>query len=228
MNIGAKPILSSNNLVTTIAWKLNGKVEYALEGSIFIAGAVVQWLRDELGLLRKSGDVEQLAASVENNNGVYLVPAFAGLGAPYWQQQARGTVVGLTRGANSKHMARAALESIAFQTMDVLKAMEADASAPIEELRVDGGATVNNLLMQIQADVLGVRVVRPKVTETTAMGAAYLAGLAVGYWKSVDEINQQWSLDRTFNPSSENNSHLVNGWKRAVDTARYWAEWKPQ
>jgi glycerol kinase len=228
MNIGSKPIMSSNNLVTTIAWKLNGKVEYALEGSIFIAGAVVQWLRDELGLLRKSGEVEQLAASVENNNGVYLVPAFAGLGAPYWQQQARGTVVGLTRGANAKHLARAALESIAFQTMDVLKAMEADASAPIEELRVDGGATVNNLLMQIQADVLGVRVVRPKVTETTAMGAAYFAGLAVGFWKTVDEINQQWSLDRTFNPSPENTSHLVNGWKRAVDTARYWAEWKPQ
>lgn len=226
MNIGSKPILSSNNLVTTVAWKLNGQVEYALEGSIFIAGAVVQWLRDELSILKKSSDVEKLAAKVSDNNGVYLVPAFAGLGAPYWNQQARGTMVGLTRGANASHLARAALESIAFQTMDVLKAMEADASAPIQELRVDGGATINNLLMQIQADVLGVPVIRPKITETTAMGAAYFAGLAVGVWNDVEEINKQWSLDKEFKPGSTDRTELIKGWKRAVDTARFWADWK--
>ncbi len=226
MNIGREFKLSSNNLVTTVAWNLNGKVEYALEGSIFIAGAVVQWLRDELSLIKNSGDIEKLAAKAKDNNGVYLVPAFAGLGAPYWNQQARGTVVGLTRGANSSHMARAALESIAFQTMDVLKAMEADAGTPIRELRVDGGATINNLLMQIQADVLGTKVVRPKVTETTAMGAAYFAGLAVGFWKDVDEIAKQWTLDKEFHPSEADHAQLINGWKRAVDTARFWADWK--
>lgn len=226
MNIGEKPILSKNNLVTTIAWKLKGKVEYALEGSIFIAGAVTQWLRDELSFIKKSADVEALAKKAGNNHGVYLVPAFAGLGAPYWNQHARGTMVGLTRGTNASHIARAALESIAFQTMDVLKAMEADASAPIQELRVDGGATVNDLLMQIQADVLGVKVIRPAITETTAMGAAYFAALATGFWQNIEEIRQHWSVDREFMPSGEDQQTIVKGWKRAVDTARFWADYK--
>jgi glycerol kinase len=222
MNIGDKPVLSGNNLVTTIAWQHKGRTEYALEGSIFIAGAVVQWLRDELRIISSSKDVEALAQQVSDSNGVYFVPAFAGLGAPYWDQHARGTIVGLTRGTSKAHMARAALESIAFQTMDVLKSMEADAGAAIKELRVDGGATTNNLLMQIQADVLGVKVVRPEITETTAMGAAYFAGLATGFWKDVDEIRKQWSLDKEFLPSS-NNNESVKEWKRAVATAKFWA-----
>ncbi len=217
-------MLSKNNLVTTVAWKLNGEIIYALEGSIFIGGAVVQWLRDELGIISSSSEIEALAKKVDNNNGVYLVPAFAGLGAPHWNQHARGTIVGLTRGTTSAHIARAALESIAFQTMDVLKAMEADSSASIEELRVDGGATNNDLLMQIQADVLGAKVVRPKITETTAMGAAYFAGLAVGFWKNVDEIKEQWSLDKEFIPSSNNSSEKIWEWKRAVETVKFWAE----
>jgi glycerol kinase len=225
MNIGDKPILSKNNLVTTIAWKLNGKVDYALEGSIFIGGAIVQWLRDELSFISSSGQIEDLARQAENNNGVYLVPAFAGLGAPHWNQHARGTIVGLTRGTSSSHIARAALESIAFQTMDVLKSMEADSSSSISELRVDGGATVNNLLMQIQADILGVKVVRPKITETTAMGAAYFAGLAVGYWKDVDDIQKQWSLDREFHPENDA-SNVIREWNRAVQTAKFWADFK--
>jgi glycerol kinase len=179
MNTGEKPIKSKNNLLTTVAWEIDGKVEYALEGSIFIAGAVVQWLRDELGLIRKSADVEKLAKSVDDNDGVYLVPAFAGLGAPHWDQHARGTMVGLTRGSNSGHIARAALEGIAYQAMDVLKAMQSDSGIEIKELRVDGGATANNLLMQFQADILHAPVIRPKILETTALGAAYLAGLAV-------------------------------------------------
>jgi len=224
MNVGDKPVLSKNNLVTTIAWQLNGKTEYALEGSIFIAGAVVQWLRDELGIIPSSKDIESLALTVENSNGVYLVPAFAGLGAPYWNQHARGTIVGLTRGTSKAHLARAALESIAFQTMDVLKSMEADSSSTIRELRVDGGATINNLLMQIQADVLGVKVVRPEITETTAMGAAYFAGLATGFWKNIDEIKEQWSLDKEFIPSTKNNES-VKEWKRAVETVKFWAEY---
>lgn len=226
MNVGEQPVISSNNLVTTVAWKLGNKTTYALEGSIFIAGAVVQWLRDELKFITGSGEVEMLAAKTNDNNGVYLVPAFAGLGAPHWNQHARGTVVGLTRGTNASHIARAALESIAFQTMDVLRAMESDAGAAIKELRVDGGATINNLLMQIQADVLGVKVVRPKITETTAMGAAYFAGLATGYWESVEEINKQWALDREFEPVLNDASELITGWKRAVDTAKFWANWK--
>jgi len=227
MNIGEKPVLSTNNLVTTIAWKVNGTVQYALEGSIFIAGAVVQWLRDELKLFTGSPEVEKLARQSHDNNGVYLVPAFAGLGAPYWNQHARGTLVGLTRGANASHIARAALESIAFQTMDVLKAMEADAKKPISELRVDGGATSNDLLMQIQADVIGARVIRPRITETTAMGAAYLAGLAVGFWHNPEEIGRQWQVDREFIPaSSPDIPEMIRGWKRAVDTARFWADWK--
>jgi len=222
MNIGDKPVLSKNNLVTTIAWQKDGRVEYALEGSIFIAGAVVQWLRDEVGIIRTSDEIEKLAGSVESNNGVYVVPAFAGLGAPYWDQHARGTIVGLTRGASKAHIARAALESIAFQTMDVLNAMEADSGSSIKELRVDGGATVDNLLMQIQADVLGVKVIRPKVTETTAAGAAYFAGLATGYWKNTEEIKQQWLLDMEFNPSADY-TRGRREWKRAVETARFWS-----
>lgn len=224
MNIGEKPVMSKNNLVTTIAWQHNGKTEYALEGSIFIAGAVVQWLRDELGIIDASKDVEALARKVKDTNGVYLVPAFAGLGAPYWNQHARGTLVGLTRGTSKAHIARAALESIAFQTMDVLKSMEADSNSAIKELRVDGGATANNLLMQIQADVLGAKVVRPEITETTAMGAAYFAGLATGFWKDVDEIRNQWSLEKEFTPSANNNI-AVTEWKRAVETVKFWADY---
>lgn len=224
MNVGDKPVLSKNNLVTTIAWQIDGKVQYALEGSIFIAGAVVQWLRDGLGIIRSSSDVNELAGKVTDNGGVYLVPAFAGLGAPHWNQYARGTMVGITRGTTSAHIARAALESIAFQTMDVLKAMQADAGAPIAELRVDGGATVNDLLMQIQANVLKATVVRPKITETTAIGAAYLAGLAVGYWKNIDDIKSQWQLDKSFKPDNSDATDMIKGWERAVKAAKVWAE----
>jgi glycerol kinase len=225
MNTGEKPITSENNLLTTIGWQVGGKVEYALEGSIFIAGAVVQWLRDELGLIRNSSDVEKLAASVDDNDGVYLVPAFAGLGAPHWDQHARGTMVGLTRGSNAGHIARAALEGIAYQVMDVLKAMEADSGIDILELRVDGGATANNLLMQFQADIMQAPVVRPKILETTALGAAYLAGLAVGYWKDHDEINDQWQVDRKFETAmdSADAEKLVEGWSRALTAARAWS-----
>jgi len=226
MNTGEKPIKSNNNLLTTIAWQVDGKVEYALEGSIFIAGAVVQWLRDELGIIRKSSDVEKLARSVVDNDGVYLVPAFAGLGAPHWDQHARGTIVGLTRGSNSGHIARAALEGIAYQAMDVLKSMEADSGIDILELRVDGGATANDLLMQFQADILQAPVIRPKILETTALGAAYLAGLAVGYWKDHDEINQQWQEDKRFEPSMDKKKadELKNGWKRALKATKAWSE----
>jgi glycerol kinase len=227
MNIGGKPILSENNLVTTIAWKINNKVEYALEGSIFIGGAIVQWLRDELKILSSSAEVELMAGTVKNSGGVYMVPAFAGLGAPHWNQHARGTIVGLTRGTSAAHLARAALESIAFQTMDVLTAMVADSGSPVMELRVDGGATVNDLLMQIQADVLSVKVVRPKITETTAMGAAYLAGLAIGFWKDVNEIEQQWALDKDFLPAT-NPEVSVKDWQKAVLTAKFWAELQAQ
>jgi glycerol kinase len=226
MNIGDQPIISQHSLVTTIAWKVNGKVEYALEGSIFIAGAVVQWLRDGLGIIRSSSEVEALAAKAADNDGVYLVPAFAGLGAPHWEQHARGTLVGMTRGTNASHIARAALESIAYQTMEVLQAMEADAKLKIKELRVDGGATNNNLLMQFQADILGVKVIRPKITETTAMGAAYLAGLAVGFWESQEEISRQWQVDHLFTPAgnAEHVDKWVKGWTRAVNTAKTWAQ----
>ncbi|MEJ7826575.1 MAG: glycerol kinase GlpK [Segetibacter sp.] len=225
MNIGDKPTLSKNKLITTIAWKIGNEVQYALEGSIFIGGAVVQWLRDGLGIISSSAEVEELATKAEDNGGVYMVPAFAGLGAPHWNQDARGTIVGITRGTTSAHIARAALESIAFQTMEVLKAMEADSGAAIQELRVDGGATVNDLLMQIQADVLQAKVVRPQVTETTAMGAAYLAGLAVGFWSSVDEIQQQWQINRTFQPAETNNTApLIEQWHRAVKACKAWTE----
>jgi len=225
MNIGDHFIESKNNLLTTIAWKINGKTQYAFEGSIFIGGAVVQWLRDGLGIIRSSAEVERLAMEVEDTGGVYFVPAFAGLGAPYWDAEARGTIVGLTRGTTSAHIARAALDSIAYQTVDVLKAMEADAGLPIKELRVDGGATANNLLMQFQADVLGSKVIRPVVTETTALGAAYLAGLAVGYWKNLEEIQGQWQSERVFAPGAGamDTERKMAGWKRAVNAAQSWS-----
>ncbi len=221
MNTGEQLIHSHNNLLTTVAWKINGKTEYALEGSVFIAGAVVQWLRDGLGIIRHSAEVEELASRVPDSEGVYVVPAFAGLGAPYWNQHARGTIVGLTRGSTAAHIARAALDSIAYQTADVLKAMEADAGIHIKELRVDGGATVNNGLLQFQSDLLNTSVVRPSVTETTALGAAYLAGLATGYWSSVEALQQQWQAERRFEPqmNDETRSGLMQGWAKAVKAA---------
>jgi glycerol kinase len=224
MNTGTKRIASKNNLLTTVAWRIGDRTEYALEGSIFIAGAVVQWLRDGLELFRAAPDIEGLARSVPDTGGVFLVPAFAGLGAPHWDQYARGTIVGLTRGTTKAHLARAALESIALQTMDVLTAMQADAGIKLKELRVDGGASANNLLMQLQADVLGVPVVRPRVAETTALGAAYLAGLAVGFWKSPVEIARQWQIDRTFTPAMKApaRKRLASGWERALDRAKSW------
>lgn len=226
MNIGDKPVFSKNNLLTTIAWKINGKTSYALEGSIFIAGAVVQWLRDELGLIKNSADIEKLAGEVEDSDGVYLVPAFAGLGAPYWNQYARGTMVGITRGTTAAHIARAAQDSIAYQTLDVLSAMNADSGIDISELRVDGGAVVNDSLMQFQSDILQVPVIRPKITETTAIGAAYLAGLATGFWHDTDEISKQWQIENTFEPrlSDKRVAGLTQGWKRAVKSAVAWAE----
>ncbi len=216
MNTGTRPILSKNKLLTTIAWKIGGTVNYALEGSIFVGGSVVQWLRDGLGIIRSSSEIEALAASVPDNGGVYFVPALTGMGAPYWDQDARGTICGLTRGATAAHIARAALEGIAFQTMDIVAAMEKDAGVRLTELKVDGGASRNNLLMQFQADVLGASVVRPKVTETTGMGAAYLAGLAVGFWSSTDEIRSQWQVDKAFAPSGEDVTGLKAGWADAI------------
>ena len=218
MNTGDKPVLSHNNLLTTIAWKVNGITQYALEGSVFIAGAVIQWLRDGLGIIRSSAEVEALAKQVDTNGGVYLIPAFVGLGAPHWKQDVRGIISGLTRGSTAAHIARAAIESIAYQTMDVLKAMENDAGISIKELRVDGGATANDLLMQFQSDMMDTKVLRPVVTETTALGAAYLAGLAVGFWKSIDELQQQWQIAKTFSPSMEvaEREELKKGWARAV------------
>lgn len=225
MNTGTEMIPSKNNLVSTIAWQINGETTYALEGSIFIAGAVVQWLRDGLGIIRSSSEVEKLAREVESSEGVYMVPAFAGLGAPYWNQDARGTLVGLTRGTTAAHIARAALDSIAYQTLDVLKAMEADSGLDIPELRVDGGATANDLLMQFQADLLQASVVRPKVTETTALGAAYLAGLATGFWEDIPSLEQQWQEDRQFSPGLDESQtrQLLQGWKKAVHAAVSWA-----
>jgi glycerol kinase len=225
MNIGTSPIESKSSLLTTIAWKIGNKTYYALEGSIFIAGAVVQWLRDSLGIIKNSSDVEKLAASVPGSEGVYFVPAFAGLGAPYWNQHARGTLTGITRGSTSAHIARAALDSICYQTFDVLQAMKKDSKIDIKELRVDGGATVNNNLMQFQADILQTKVIRPKITETTALGAAYLAGLAVQYWDDLKELKKQWQVDRTFNPALKagETKSLVKGWHRAVKAAESWA-----
>lgn len=225
MNIGSKPIVSKNNLLTSIGWKINGKTTYVLEGSIFIGGAVVQWLRDSLKIIEASEDVEALALSVTSSEGVFFVPAFAGLGAPYWNQHARGSIFGLTRGSTDAHIARAALESIAFQTMDVLKSMEADSGISIQELRVDGGATVNNLLMQFQADVLNTETVRPKIVETTVMGAAFLAGLAVNYWNSLEEIQQIWQTDVRFKPTEERSAveEQIKGWYKAIKSTEYWA-----
>ena len=218
MNSGEKPIISQNNLITTVAWKIGDKVNYALEGSIFVGGSVVQWLRDGLGVISSSSEVEELASRVPDTNGVYFVPALTGLGAPWWDQYARGTIVGISRGTTTAHIARAALEGIAFQTMDITAAMSRDAGIPLRELKVDGGASRNNLLMQFQADILGTRVIRPQVVETTAMGAAYLAGLAVGYWSGVDEIRKQWHVDRVFEPSWEEGAvcRAKEGWADAV------------
>ena len=226
MNVGTQPLPSRHQLLTTVAWQADGQTNYALEGSVFIGGAVVQWLRDGLGLIRSSADVEALAASVPDCGGVYLVPAFAGLGAPHWDQYARGTITGLTRGTTAGHIARAALEGIAFQVADVLSVMNEDSGIALNELRVDGGASGNNLLMQFQADILGVPVVRPKVVETTALGAAYLAGLAVGFWKDQTEVHRAWQLDRRFEPrmGADAVAHRRSRWAEALKRARDWEE----
>ena len=218
MNSGERPIMSSNNLLTTVAWKIGDTVNYALEGSIFVAGSVVQWLRDGLGIIKSSSEVEELAASVPDNGGVYFVPALTGLGAPHWDQYAKGSIYGLSRGTTAAHIARAALEGIAFQTMDIVNAMQKDAGVTLKELKVDGGASRNNLLMQFQADVLGTSVIRPTVTEATALGAAYLAGLAVGYWESLDHIKSQWGVDTEFTPKAaeEDVNTLKEGWADAI------------
>ena len=216
MNTGERPILSRNNLLTTVAWKIGDTVNYALEGSIFVGGSVVQWLRDGLGVIRSSSEVEALAATVPDNGGVYFVPALTGLGAPHWDQYAHGVICGITRGTTAAHIARAALEGIAFQTMDIVGAMEKDAGVRLAELKVDGGASRDNLMMQFQADILGTSVIRPEVTETTAMGACYLAGLAVGFWSSLDEIRRQWKAERTFTPSGADVEPLKKGWADAI------------
>ncbi|HVF62582.1 MAG TPA: glycerol kinase GlpK [Casimicrobiaceae bacterium] len=225
MNTGTKPVASTNNLVTTVAWQRNGITDYALEGSVFIAGAVVQWLRDGLRIINSAAEIEALARSVPDNGGVYFVPAFAGLGAPHWDAYARGSVLGLTRGATAGHLARAALESIAFQSADLLSAMESDARLQLAELRVDGGATANDLLMQFQADLLGVPVVRPVVAETTALGAAYLAGLAVGFWKNADDVARNWRIDKRYEPamSRDRANQLRAWWAKAVERSKDWA-----
>lgn len=219
MNIGSKPILSKNELLTTVAWKLGNEVTYALEGSIFVGGSVVQWLRDSLKCICRSEEVEELAASVADTDGVYFVPALTGLGAPYWDQYARGSISGLTRGSCMAHIARAALEGIAYQTYDIVKAMERDAGQPLANLKVDGGASRNNLLMQFQSDILGCQVLRPKITETTALGAAYLAGLGVGYWESVGELQSQWQVERDFAPTGDTAkvAKQLAGWHKAVE-----------
>ncbi len=224
MQTGEQAVQSKHRLLTTIAWRIGDRTEYALEGSVFIAGAVVQWLRDGLGVIRASSDVESLARSVPDNGGVYFVPAFTGLGAPHWDPYARGTLVGLTRGATAGHIARAALESIAFQTADLIQAMEADAALRLAELRVDGGATANNLLMQFQSDLLGVPAVRPRIAETTALGAAYLAGLAVNFWADQEEIAAQWQADQRFEPAMDRNiaENMLRQWRRALERAKDW------
>ena len=225
MNTGEKPVFSDNGLVTTIAWGLDGKVNYALEGSIFVAGAAIQWLRDELRLLDSSADSEYMAQKVKDSNVCYVVPAFTGLGAPYWDQYARGTIVGLTRGVNKYHIIRATLESIAYQVCDVLNAMEADSGISLSSLKVDGGASANNFLIQTQADLIGAPVKRPSCIETTAMGAAYLAGLSVGYWKNKEDVLKNWAVDRTMEPSitQEERKQRIKGWKKAVKYAFDWA-----
>jgi glycerol kinase len=226
LHTGKKPVGSKHKLLTTIAWRIgeNGPLEYALEGSVFIGGAVVQWLRDGLGLIAASVDVEALAARVPDNGGVYLVPAFTGLGAPHWDASARGTITGLTRGTTAAHVARAALESIAYQSADLLRAMEADAKLKLREVRVDGGATVNDALMQFQSDVLRVPVIRPRITETTALGAAYLAGLAIGFWKNREELAALWGVNKIFRPKASRSAmqKLQNQWQRAVERAKGW------
>lgn len=226
MNTGGEPVISKNNLLTTIAWKINGKTTYALEGSVFVGGAAIQWLRDGIHLIENASETESLATSVNDNGGVYFVPALTGLGAPYWDQYARGTLVGLTRGTSKAHIVRAALEGIAYQVYDVLEAMKSDSGKKSHELRVDGGAVANNFLMQFQSDIFNGKVIRPKILETTALGAAYLAGLAVGYWENTDELQKQWSIDRIFEPMIEKSKSekLIKSWKRAVERAQSWEE----
>jgi glycerol kinase len=218
MNTGCKPVQSKNGLLTTIAWQINDKVTYALEGSVFVAGSSVQWLRDGLELIKHAKETEPLSNELEDNEGVYIVPAFVGLGTPYWDSEVKGAMFGLTRGTTKKHFARAVLESICYQSLDVLTAMQKDAKLPIKSFKVDGGAIINNFLMQFQSDIINIEVNRPKVTETTALGAAYLAGLAVGYWKDLDEIKKSWQLCRTFKPqmSEEKRSKNIRGWQTAV------------
>lgn len=225
MNTGETPVFSENNLLTTVAWKVNGKVNFALEGSVFVGGAAVQWLRDGIDFVKDSKEIEQLAKSVDTNGGVYFVPALTGLGAPHWDPYARGGILGITRGTTKGHIARATLEGIAYQVYDIVKAMEEDASFKGKELRVDGGASVNNLLMQFQSDIFGFDVVRPKVLETTALGAAYLAGLAVGYWNSIEELQAQWSIDQRFSPKQreEETQDLIHHWQKAVNRVKHWA-----
>ena len=226
MNTGNRPVASTTGLLTTVAWRIGNQTTYAVEGSIFIAGAAVQWLRDGLGLIERASDIEVLAASVADNGGVYFVPALAGLGAPFWDPHARGTIVGLTRGTTKGHLARATLEAMAYQTRDVLEAMQHDAGVPLTELKVDGGATANNSLLQFQSDILSTRVRRPVVQETTALGAAYLAGLAVGYWQDLNDLRQNWGLDREFTPQMESKARdeLYRDWKRAIERSRSWAQ----
>ncbi|MDQ0591838.1 glycerol kinase [Chryseobacterium ginsenosidimutans] len=226
MNTGKEAVSSKNNLLTTVAWKINGEVNYALEGSVFVGGAAIQWLRDGLKLINSAEEVNTLAQSVEDNGGVYFVPALTGLGAPYWDQYARGTIVGVTRGTTNAHIARATLEGIAFQVYDIVKAMEADAGKKSPELRVDGGASASDILMQIQSDIFGAKITRPKTLETTALGAAYLAGLAVGYWENIDEIQSQWIVDKHFQPQMEQEKaeKMINTWHKAVQRSQNWIE----
>ena len=221
MNTGDKAVLSKNNLLTTIAWKIGDQVSYALEGSVFVAGSVIKWMRDEMRMFRTSKDIDRLAEKVEDNGGVYFVPALTGLGAPYWDPYAKGTVTGITRGTKLEHVARAALEGIAFETMDIVEAMRKDAGVTLGDLKVDGGVSNSNITMQFQADILGTNVVRPTCVETTAKGAAYLAGLAVGFWSSIDEIKAQWAIDRTFTPTmpAEKVQEAKDGWKDALSRA---------
>ncbi|MCQ9636522.1 glycerol kinase GlpK [Chryseobacterium sp. WG14] len=226
MNTGKEAVSSKNNLLTTVAWKINGEVNYALEGSVFVGGAAIQWLRDGLKIIRSSEEVNELAASVQDNGGVYFVPALTGLGAPHWDQYARGTIAGLTRGTTDGHIARATLEGIAFQVYDIVKSMEADSGRASLELRVDGGASASDLLMQIQSDLFGFKITRPQTLETTALGAAYLAGLAVGYWKDIDEIQSQWIVDKDFHPQLDKESvdKMIHLWKKAVSRSQNWIE----
>jgi glycerol kinase len=226
MNLGTEPVTSKSNLLTTVAWKLDGKISYALEGSIFIAGAIIQWIRDELGLIRSAAETEKIARSVTDNGGVYLVPALTGLGAPHWDQFARGTIMGLTRGSGKAHIVRAALESIAYQVTDVVQAMQEDAGETISELRVDGGASANDFLMQFQSDMLNTTVTRPQIMETTALGAAYLAGLASGFWKDTDELKKQWTADKHYRPDMDESHRnaLLNNWQKAVSRSLSWLD----